>query len=228
MIMRLYYKYAANLPLYTVKCHVFSSREENTITVNNTGGLCYILASQPVFLFDILCAKSLLSFQQLPPTQNPQDFPSLIQNCNQVRSLGGESRGAASRVCDVRWMATNCCAACQHVEPGALEREKWKINRRRLPERSRDRYNTWERWCLAWGTFQQKCTDMWHSITASHRNPQCGLYVLEPHKLCKPSTQHTEGQIAWWTITDSFRVVIKRGEIYPKAVENPQKTENTF
>ncbi len=172
--MRPNYKYPGNLPLYTVNCHVFSSREQNTIKVNSTGGLCCILASHPVFFFIYiyLCAKSLQSCQQLPPTQNPQDFPSLIQNCNQVRSPG-EKLGCSILVCYILWMATNCCAVCQYVKPGALEREKWKINPCQLPERSRD-CNTWERW---WGRFSMRNVPA-NALTCDtqlqyHTDPQC-------------------------------------------------------
>lgn len=137
--------------------------------------VCVAFGLPPLFFFFIryLCAKSLQSFQQLPPTQNPQDFPSLIQNCNQVRSPGGKQPGCSVSVCDVLWMATNCCAACQHVKPGALEREKWKINWCRLPERSRD-CNTWER---RWGTFQQM---HWHvTLNYSITQKSSNMFLLD-------------------------------------------------
>lgn len=56
-----------------------------------------------MFLLKYLCAKSAECCQQLPPTQNPQDFPLLIQNCNQVTSLG-KSQDAGISDCDVLWM----------------------------------------------------------------------------------------------------------------------------
>lgn len=74
-------------------------------------GLCCFSASTGLFFCFVCCAVCLQSSQPLPPTQNPQDFPSLVQNCNQVGTLGGGGVSA----CDVLRMATNCCAACQRV-----------------------------------------------------------------------------------------------------------------
>lgn len=87
---------------------------------------------------------------------------SILDRKLQSSQVRGEKLGFSVSVCDVLWMATNCCVACQHVKPGALEREKWKINWCHLPRGSRD-CDTWEAVVRkdgnAWETFQQT---HWH------------------------------------------------------------------
>lgn len=177
IIMRLYYKCAGNLPLYTVNYHVFSSREENIIKVNSTGGLCCILASHPRFFYFFylifVCQVSAVLPTVATNTKPTRlSIPDTKLQSSQVP--GGKAGVQRLGFWDVLWMATNCCAACQHVKPGALGRKKWKINRRLLPERSRD-CNTWERrWRrLAWGAFQQ----MHRHVTLNYSIAQI-LYVF--------------------------------------------------
>lgn len=196
IIMRLHYKYVSNLPLYTLNCHVFSSREENIIKVNSTGGLCCILASHPLFFIWYLCAKSRQSCQQLPPTQNPQDFPSLIQNCNQLWSPG-QSWGVASWVlgCSVDGNKLLCCLpTCQarSIREGKVENEPVLIARTLT-------------WLQHMGATVRR--DSMRNIPANalthdtqlhyHTDLRCISTFLEPHRLCKQSTQHTEGWIRW-------------------------------
>lgn len=143
---RPYYKYAGNLPLYTVNCRVFSSREENTIKVNSAGGLCCILASHPVFCFVLFFFLFFFIFvcqaSAVLPTVATNTKPTRLSILDTKLQSSQVTRGKAGVQHLGLWMATNCCAACQHVKLGALEREKWKINRCQLPERSRD-CNTW-------------------------------------------------------------------------------------
>lgn len=149
IIMRLFHKRSSDLLLCAVNCHLFSSREGNAIKVNSTGGLCCILACNPLlflsfFFIWYLCAKSRHVLPTVATNTKPT-WLSIPDTKLQSSQVPGGKLGFSVSVCDVLRMATNCCAACQRVKPGALEREKWKINWCHLPRRSRD-CDTWERW----------------------------------------------------------------------------------
>lgn len=120
--------YSGNLPLYTVNCHLFSSREENTIKINSTGGLCCILASLPPSFFGeerLVCQVSA-SLPTVATNTKPTSLSIPDTKLQSSQDPRGKP-GCCVSVCDVLWMATNCCAACQHVKQGALERESGKL-----------------------------------------------------------------------------------------------------
>lgn len=180
-----------------------SSGLQHRKTVNNTGSLSCILASQPLFLIWYFCAKVLHCCQQSPPTQNPQDFPSLIQNCNQVTSLG-ESSGAAS------WFKMLCIwellcrlPACWTGSISKRKSGKLAGTNCQNAHVTAQHESDGEEGIPANALLTDLLTWVSHSLSL------CLLHLLKSHKLYKlPTSQHHEGQIWWWNYYSEF---IERG-----------------